>query len=265
MKLEETENLFSAPFLRHCQIEGVKPNIAALKASVLRGEETQSDFVLSDAPIPPLDQTRFLWAGDDKTLLLGAAFPHSAHAPLYPDDLENENCELFFDLRGDGIDWQQFVFGGDGSYTEYFHLLKPKKWQCETGHFANYLGGMGCRWFWIWFDAREIFRHGPSVGFNLGRSRATGEYSAWNFPSGNGLPDATGFGVLHRDAATMPKTARRKTFYPAQDFTLATTYDSPDNLVLPGFARLNVKSLDSFLCQPTLNRLGDKLRAIITA
>ncbi|HVF11199.1 MAG TPA: hypothetical protein VNA16_10370, partial [Abditibacteriaceae bacterium] len=204
---------------RWCAVEyDAKPSKQKLRKALLSGENVNSDFSILSVPAPPRDQTFFKICGNERELLIGiAVFDTVAAHIAYEAPALTDGVEIFFDPRGDELGWVQFVFAPEGgaesaAYLPYpeahstaYPLLRLKKHEVTTEVLTSGTrAGWRCRWVFAWFDAAEVFRYGPVCGFNICRSRpSTNEYSAWNFLSGNGGADATGFGHLHRTAPSV--------------------------------------------------------------
>lgn len=192
-----------------------KPTPARLRQALLRAEG-QSEFSGMAVPGPPRDQSAFVVAGNDREIVVAMAFFHAPPERILTEKLPEmtDVAEICFDLRQDRIGMVQFGIGPDGNYFNT-HLPYPethdsasplprlKKHEAHTEYFQS--GGtyaMRCRFIFAWFETAAIFCHGPVVGFNICRYRPSHgyEFSAWNYPGGNGGPDATSFGTLHRHA-----------------------------------------------------------------
>lgn len=245
-------NFSKPPFLRRVEVDYMlRPTLKVLRKAILSGHDVQSNFSLLSLPHPPLDQTAFKIVGNENVILLGIAMLHmrvdKEHTTLGQGTYESESLELLFDLHHDGVGWQQFIFSSDGSFTESSHLpyaqahssayplLRPMRWvSYEERAAGDKVGtGSGHRWFFVWLDARELFSRSESIGFNICRSRGNGEFSSWNFASGNGPTDATGFGILGREGSSNISNAGmgHRKLKPKRDFKLSVTYDLPDSII----------------------------------
>jgi hypothetical protein len=200
---------------RWCAVEGEEnPSPAGLRQAILRGEKVQTDFSVITAPLPARDQTVFKVRGREKELLVAIALFESVNRSLPAEQAPmTDSAEIYFDLRHDRLGWFRFEFTPDGktnssSFLPYpeahasnFPFLRLTRHETNTEYFPSMNpGSFRCRWIYAWFDASQIFRESAVCGFNVCRYRPDNsyEFSSWNYLSGNGGPDATAFGNLHR-------------------------------------------------------------------
>ncbi len=220
--------------------------VAGMRREILRGEGVSSGFSVLPAPAPAHDDTAFKVWGAGREIVVAVALYDSVRPLSSPGGGPTpDSVEILFDPRHDRIGWFQFVFAppriDHGALKEHphrdpdlagdvqilshqpypeahssgaFHMrLKKSVWK-EDVFTACTIMQHRCRWLFAWFDAGEVFRYGPVCGFNICRSRSyLFETSSWNYSSGNGFQDATGFGRLYRDGApphVADVTARRE-------------------------------------------------------
>lgn len=199
----------------HSVAYDANPTPEKLREEILLGRGNGSDFTLLSAHISPRDQTVFKVASNGTDLVVAAGLFYTTVERLISSDAKvPDSLEILFDLRHDHLGWSQFIFPPEGNAEELsfdpypeahnsdYPLLHLKDYRTESETFRSATTkGWRCRWIYATFDASEVFRHSAVVGFNICRTRPELlEFSAWNFPSGNGFQDATGLGHLHRNA-----------------------------------------------------------------
>lgn len=221
------------PSNRFCMVERMeRPTPAALRRDILNKRKVQTGFSLLSAPAGAHDDVVFKIAGNDRIVLVAAALYDSV-VYLAPGKPMNDVMEILFDLRGDRLGYFQFILSPakeeqasgavnphrdkplNGLLTQFqfqpypeasgsgWKPLEMMRWETREEWIARYsISGLRVRWFFAWFDAKALFRHGNRIGFNLARFRpCLHEFSSWNYCSGNGSPDATAFGTLYRGRA----------------------------------------------------------------
>lgn len=209
-------------------------SVTSMRREILRGDGVLSGFSVLPAPAPAHDDTVFKVWHTGRDIVVGVALYDSVRRLASPQGGPTpDSVEILFDPRNDRIGWFQFVFAppktdvgvlkdhphrdpelaGDVqviSHQPYpeahssgaFRMrLKRSLWSDEAFTACTIMQHR-CRWLFAWFDAGEVFRYGAVCGFNICRSRSyLFEASSWNYSSGNGFQDATGFGRLYRDGA----------------------------------------------------------------
>ena len=226
---------------RHVVVEETSDlRLHSLRNRLLLGENCQSAFLTLNAPLPPKFDTRMLILRKGRDLMVGTLLntiqKQAAGTPLR----YNGSVEILFDLRLDGFGFTQLVFaeGQEPVINEFSPYpeakstrstpLKPRRWGFDLPTSLRPLGFTSFHAvFFAVFDAEEIFRYGPTVGFNFCRTdRNAGEFSSWSFMAGNGAPDANSLGRLHRKTpSARPRTAPVPP--PTKNFRVSITNDSP--------------------------------------
>jgi hypothetical protein len=225
--------LVVTPSNRHCVLnEMARPSAAALRREILRNQGIQDGFSVLTAPAPAHDATVFKVAGNDSEVLVAVALFDSLRHLSPPGSPARDTLEILIDPRMDRLGYVQFILspGAENAapgevnphrdstpastltrlqfqpYPEAsgsgYDVLSLKRWETREEFISRYsISSLRIQWFFLWFDARALFARGDRVGFNIARFRpCLHEFSSWNYCSGNGSPDATAFGTLHRKA-----------------------------------------------------------------
>lgn len=212
-----------------------------IRLKLLDGKDCEANFTGMGAPIPPQFDTRLMVVRHAGEVMICAWLSLKRIFKADVTHCYSGSVEVLFDRRNDGFGFTQFVFEEGGtplvndfspypeSKSTQDRPLKVKRWgfdhppQVNQTHFA-----LAQPVFYAVFDEKEIFRWSEVVGFNFCRSDLGSQnISAWSFLAGNGAPDATSLGKLHRDA---PKSLRLRTapaIPPAKNFRISVTNDSP--------------------------------------
>ena len=207
-----------------------RPTVAKLRRQILEDQNVQSGFSILTAPAPAHDVTLFKVIGNERHILVGIAMQDSVKflSPLADKGMIDE-AEILFDPLNDRLGWFQFHFSpgkapaADGptnphrdresadevhtcshlpyaeAYSSDCFDLKLGKWETREEEFTTCkIARLRCRWVFARFRTKEVFRNGHVCGFNVCRHRRhLAEFSSWNYCSGNGSQDATGFGKLY--------------------------------------------------------------------
>lgn len=210
-------NLIIREITRCCTVErDERPTPAKSRDRILKGDNVATGFSLLTAPTPARDQTAFEVCGNDRELLIAVAMYDALPAHITYDTTHpmRDELEIYFNFNREYYDWHCFRFLPDGSvqtsaflpqpeaHFSSFSLPKLRRHRNELERFgSSSYEGWRCRWVYAWFDMGELFGDRKSLGFNICRTHAgNGEFSAWNFLSGTGGPDATSFGRLSRNS-----------------------------------------------------------------
>ncbi len=179
-------------------------------ASALRAIDTQAQpgggFVHIHTPLPAFETTRIAALISGKQLMIAVALDHSIAGPVPGDSVD-----IFFDPYHDRIGYAHFHFPfGQDPYKLHhwpypearstrFKYPTPVKTQWTSRVSVDVVGVDSPEHVLLaWFDVKDIFRAGSTVGFNVCRARAkTNELTAWSLATGNGFVDASSLGTLH--------------------------------------------------------------------
>lgn len=240
-----------------------RPSETLLRKLMLEERGVESRFSTLTAPAPCVDDTLMKVIASPRRLLVGVCLVDTVPwLSKLGDQPWNDTVELLFSPWNDGMGYVQFLFGPPPRYaakgdphrdpdrvdevqvlhhTPYpearssdYRLMRLRRYRWQDEVTTGYsIAGRRVRWLWAWFDTDEVFAHGPTCGFNICRHRPyLDEFSGWNYPSGNGAPDATGFGVLckFKPPTKSPRGVAVRA-RPARSFTLSVEFDSPMNII----------------------------------
>lgn len=213
----------------------------SLGKDLLADRNCQQDFLRLAAPVPAKFDTRFLvrrHAGKVAVaVLLGRKKGSAAEEiPGY-----RGSVELLFDFRNDGLGYTQYVFRqGSEVFTREFApypetkstaALPPKPLSYKflpLGAQNNPYFSLPKIMFVAVFREEDLFAFGGTIGFNVCRhDLESSEFSSWSFAAGNGAPDASSLGKLHRVAPKNPQPQLVPHVSPAKSFRVSVTNDTP--------------------------------------
>jgi hypothetical protein len=224
------------PIARHLTLlPSKKLDLASALHAIDSNPDTSGGFVHIHTPMPAFETTRIAALRNARQFLIAIALDHALGAPF-----PGEAVDIFFDPYHDRLGYTQFFtpighepinvhhFPYPEARSTRFKYPAPIKTQWTSRASVDVVGAASPEHVLLaWFDIKDIFRNGNTIGFNVARSRdKTNELSSWSLATGNGFVDASSFGTLHLTPPDL--TVDIQPAHSPDSLTLTTQSSSPN-------------------------------------
>jgi hypothetical protein len=211
-------------------------SLASLRKIMHGDTGYETDFVMSNAPVSPKNQTRFMVRRQGSKLLI-CALLHICNRDSRKGPAGSPYhgaITLSFSQKGDSTGFVNIGFaeGMPPSYSSFlpcpeakstlYPLLRPTSWEFE--HFVNNPGSIFESeevLFHALFEEKEIFAFNDAVGFNISRADSdASEGSSWSFTTAMNCD-----GMLLRSSEVKFPVPQAPSVSPAKTLAIGLTND----------------------------------------